>query len=263
VPSFDDWVALLSHTDHGKSLGGDAFAADGVWSGAKWLHALLTFPRIQRGDRRAASFVPRIVSPMAGCRVTLKSNATDLLECSFHLPGQVSETVHLRYVPDTSEIAMTCIYRAPEEACRDALPLTMQFLYQPQFRSAPIHEITAGRNERIRQFYSQVWQVEDAEASLAKPGNEAEGTFSAAGVFSKDHVRQFCVEVGQLFEGYVSLDEHVKLPIDFSIVACWKAMIRSVLTDERIGSVDRVRLLHLENRFELLQPRCMVKDEDT
>jgi fatty acid synthase subunit beta len=264
VPSFDEWVALLSHTDHGKSIGGDAVAADGIWSGAKWLHSLMTFPRIQRGDRRAASFVPRIVSPMAGCRVTLKSNETDLLECSFHLPGQVSETVHLRYSPSSHEIEMTCTYRAPEEACRDAQPLTMQFLYQPQFRSAPIHEITTGRNERIRQFYTRVWQVEDSDESLTQgAGDEAQGTFTASAVISKDQVRQFCVEVGQVFETYVSQKQQVKLPIDFSIVACWRAMIRCVLSDSRIGSVDLVRLLHLENRFELLQPRCMVNDEDT
>ena len=39
--------------------------------------------------------------------------------------------------------------------------------------------------------------------------------------------------------------------------------IRSALADERIDVMDMVRLSYLGNRFELLQPWCMVIDEDT
>jgi len=266
APSFDAWVALLTFTDHSSSICGEAVSAAGVWPGAKWLHALLTCPRIQRGDRRAPSLVPRVLSPMAGCRVTFKSDETDLLECSFFLTGKVGATVHLLHVPRTGEIEMTCTYCAPEEAVRDAVPLILRFLYRPQFRSAPIHETTACRNELIRQFYRLVW-LEEVDVSPTMPSQsmentEARGSFCEVEAFSKDHVRQFCVEVGQLFETSLSLDKVVNLPIDFSIVACWKAMIRSVLNDDRIGSVDMTRLLHLENRFELLQPRCMINDKD-
>merc|ERR1719253_1727817 len=78
--------------------------------------------------------------------------------------------------------------------------------------------------------------------------------------FSSEQVRKFCVEVGQTYPWYVSSQDRPGLPMDFAIVVCWKTMIRSIILDSRIGSVDLLRLLHLENRFKMLNERRMKKD---
>jgi fatty acid synthase subunit beta len=296
APSFEDWMKLLTHTDHGQSLGGfesgTAVCADGVWSGARWLHSLLSVPRIQRGDRRAPSAIARILAPVPKGRVVIRASETDLLECSFLLPDREVESIHLRYFPNTDEIHMTCTYHAPDESKRGAFPLEIKFHYQPKFRGAPIHEILDGRNDRINDFYSRMWLGEStlepekaalagapprvmsqstikqvtsqAELSLLVPSKSLDNSaFQETVKFSAEHVRKFCVEVGQIFPWYVSAHEKPGLPMDFAMVVCWKAMIRSIISDERIGSVDLLRLLHLENKFKQLQERRMKSDEDS
>mmetsp|Transcript_42559 Transcript_42559/g.102543 ORF Transcript_42559/g.102543 Transcript_42559/m.102543 type:complete len:3788 (-) Transcript_42559:229-11592(-) len=287
APDFDTWVRLLTGVDFSVAVrSGVAVAADGVWSGARWLRSLLTASRLQRGDRRAPSFVPRILSAVAHGKVTMKLSEADILECHFFLPGMVSESVSLRYFPNTDDIHMTCTYHAPGDA--GSFPLELNFQYKPQFRGAPIHELLNGRNDRIRAFYTQIWVDKDAAPASptrgmksvpsssgihavsstgvlevkSVPGQVPQGYYQEKQSFEAEHVRRFCREVGQDFETYVGSAELPALPIDFAIVVGWKAMIKSMLNDPRIGSLDFLRLLHLENRFKLVQPRKMKSSSD-
>jgi len=72
----------------------------------------------------------------------------------------------------------------------------------------------------------------------------------------------FCLVVGLTFPCFVA-QEHPKLPMDFAIVAGWTGLIAAVLRDRRVGPIDWMTLLHLENQFEELQVRHMKGDEDT
>lgn len=282
APDFRSWTNLLTNTNHSASLCGVPLLADGVWSGARWLNALLVFPKIQRGDRRAPSFLPRMMRAVSKGRVKLEVTETDLIKCLFFLPGNDEASICLNFRPNTEEIVMTFTYFAPNESQRGAFPLELKFKYCPQYRGAPIHEDLSDRNSRIQQFYSRLWLGEDLDMKVTKRGG-LERVFSQSGVpqvssqaelqvfpekgqvqsqafqdtvqFSRNHVRRFCLEVGQNFDCYISSSGKVLLPLDFAIVVCWKAMIRSVLSDSRIGSVDLLRLLHLENRFKLLAER--------
>jgi hypothetical protein len=98
---------------------------------------------------------------------------------------------------------------------------------------------------------------------LAKPSQLSNKAFQETVQYSGQHVHKFCVETGLTFPWYSSAKEKPLLPMDFAIVACWKTMIRSILNDPRTGSVDLLRLLHLENRYKLLSERRMKKDVDS
>jgi fatty acid synthase subunit beta len=237
APSSDKWIKLLTHTNHSQSLSGTGapVAADGVWAGATWLNSVLTFPRIQRGDRRSLSFLPRILSAVAKGRVVLQASETDLLECSFFLPDNDAESIKLSYSPKTDEICMVCTFYAPTESKRGAFPLEFKFQYRPEFRGAPIHEILDGRNDRIKSFYRHLWldEASDPEEKAKKeesnfrkvasmsaiPQVTSQGEMSVTAQkkqlanvafqevvqISSDQIRKFCTEVGQTFRQYVPM----------------------------------------------------------
>jgi hypothetical protein len=76
---------------------------------------------------------------------------------SLCFPNQVAVRIH--YDVSSRLINLTSF----EEHQHDAVPLYLQFKYEPSQPYAPIHEIVEGHNKRTKEFYWQLWFGDDEE----------------------------------------------------------------------------------------------------
>eukprot|EP00928_Gymnodinium_smaydae_P066432 TRINITY_DN4943_c0_g1_i9.p1 TRINITY_DN4943_c0_g1~~TRINITY_DN4943_c0_g1_i9.p1 ORF type:complete len:3436 (-),score=625.04 TRINITY_DN4943_c0_g1_i9:83-9400(-) len=180
--------------------------------------------------------------------------------------------------------------------------LRLHFVHRPDMVTAPIHEIVDGHNEAVRKFYSKVWltswdaaqkkseftflpshNLNDDEVFIGfgkedggpmkqvwsqgvlnlPAGSTPKTDFTHTESFSVEQIQRFCDEVGHHHRIFIEPSKLPVLPMDFAIVAGWHSLIQSVINDDRLGSVDLLRLLHLENRFKLLRSRRMLNTVDS
>jgi fatty acid synthase subunit beta len=80
------------------------------------------------------------------------------------------------------------------EGCqRDAVPLYLQFKYEPSHPHAPIHEIMEGHNKRIKEFYWRLWFSDDEK----RQDLDVHDIFTGTEVtISANEVEGFCAVVG-------------------------------------------------------------------
>lgn len=107
-----------------------------------------------------------------------------------------------------------------EERRQVSVPLTLQFEYKPSMGSAPIHEIVAGRNTRIKAFYWKLWYGDDQSL----PELDIHDTFTGPEVtLQTENIEKFRSIVGNNKESFKSVrTDKVSAPMDFAIVAGWQ-----------------------------------------
>ena len=99
-----------------------------------------------------------------------------------------------------------------------SIPLSLRFEYKPSNGFAPIHEITVGRNARIKEFYWKLWYGDDDVLSTI----DIHETFVEV-IIEADVMERFCAVVGNEGESFKTMrNDVIKAPMDFAIVTCWK-----------------------------------------
>jgi fatty acid synthase subunit alpha, fungi type len=126
------------------------------------------------------------------------------------------KAVEITYTTSSGLIAMTLF----EDRLDVSVPLFFQFKYVPNMGSMPIHEVSEGRNDRIKDFYWKLWFGEDRSRSDL----EVHETFIGPEVvISAEDVESFCNVVGNQNEAFkTARAETVIAPMDFAIVAGWQ-----------------------------------------
>ncbi|KAE9399788.1 fatty acid synthase [Gymnopus androsaceus JB14] len=116
----------------------------------------------------------------------------------------------------------------------------IDFEYKPSMGSAPIHEIVAGRNNRIKAFYWKLWYGDDQDLP------DLDVTLNA------NDIEKFCSIVGNNDESFKSVrTDKISAPMDFAIVAGWQAIIKSIFPLAIDG--DLLKLVHLSNSFRMVK----------
>lgn len=135
-----------------------------------------------------------------------------------------------------------------EECQRSAVPLYLQFKYEPSQPYAPIHEIAEGRNKRIKEFYWRLWFGDDESL----PELNVRDTFVGPDVtISASDVEAFCAVVGNQQEKFKTVrTDEVKAPMDFAIVTGWQAIMKAIFPSSIDG--DLLKLVHLSNGFKVI-----------
>ncbi|KAF2472680.1 beta subunit of fatty acid synthase [Lindgomyces ingoldianus] len=120
--------------------------------------------------------------------------------------------------------------------------LLLKFRYIPETGYAPIHEIMDGRNERIRDFYRQVWL---GTRSTEKHSIRDE-LFQAPEKITSESLKQFhqALECPEM-----RLGDHLQAPMDYAMVAAWKPLVEPLLAHDLAG--DLLNLVHLSNGFHV------------
>jgi enoyl reductase-like protein len=169
----------------------------------------------------------RILVPRTGQKVLVKYAGSLPLSVTVygaarsygeHIPTFMA--LSIVFNPETKLIDLTLF----EERQDVAVPLSLQFQYCPSQGFAPIHEISSGRNERIKKFYWKLWFGDNEVLPNIVIHENFVGPDLA---INSSDVEQFCVVAGnqgELFKVARNENAHWQAPMDFAIVTCWKVI---------------------------------------
>ena len=165
----------------------------------------------------------RILAPRAGQKIVVKYSGSTPASITMygaarsygdHIPG--FKALEIIYKKATQGINVTLF----EECQGSSILLSLQFVYKPSQGFAPIHEISTGRNERIKAFYWKLWYGDDESL----PAIDIREKFVGPEVtILAEDVEQFCAVVGNQRESFkTARTEEVQAPMDFTIVTGWQ-----------------------------------------
>ncbi|KAH7093843.1 hypothetical protein BKA62DRAFT_761063 [Auriculariales sp. MPI-PUGE-AT-0066] len=186
-----------------------------------WLRAFLTTPNIVQGSSYVANPIRRLFAPRAN-----------------------QEGVEACYNATARRISLTIF----EERTCASVPLHLVYNYRPDQGFAPVHEVLDFRNKSIKQFYWKLWfgdSEELPELNVREVFTSPEVTIGA------QEIETFCAIIGNDGEAFKrSRNSTMQAPMDFSIVAGWKAIMQAIFPTTING--DLLRIVHLTNGFRLL-----------
>ncbi|KAI9352522.1 hypothetical protein DFJ73DRAFT_926469 [Zopfochytrium polystomum] len=219
-----------------------------------WLRALLTIEAVVRGKSIVDNPVIRLMRPRPGQTVFVKLDSRRKPMVVSVYSGRIRGSVPSKHAAVVLSIEGDKIsVSVKEKRGSSYVSLDFFFKYRPFQGYAPIHEVMEGRNQRIKDFYAALWDV-DASASDLKPTD----TFTSTFTVQRDTVKDFVHAIGNQAELYNGAN--TVAPMDYGIAAAWRSIIASILPKEIDG--DLLRLVHLGNQFRMLSDE-MIEAGDT
>lgn len=225
VPSEDDWFKVLA----GPVL--------------NWRHAFFSSQRLVQGSLHVANAARQVFSPKENTVLRISSNEITLLE-SQH--GKMKEVVSVSLKGDI--ISMQLIEHRTADGNPVSLPL--QYLYKPQDGFAPIVEVMANRNERIKKFYWHLWFGSNVPFEISYSVHDP--IESGAVEITQQQIADFTHAVGNSCEAFVyRAGKETLAPMDFAIVIGWKAIMKAIFPSSVDG--DLLKLVHLSNGYKCFE----------
>jgi len=231
LPDEDQWLRLLA---------GDSYS---------WRHALFQADVYVQGHRFQTNPMKRIVSPTAGLYVEI-TNPNDPAKTVISVrepyqSGKLVKTVESK-VNENGQISLTLFEGRTAE--NGVVPLNFLFTYHPETGYAPIREVMGDRNDRIKEFYYRIW-FGNKDVPFDTPTT---ATFNGGQeTITSQAVADFVHAVGNTGEAFVDRPgKEVYAPMDFAIVAGWKAITKPIFPRTIDG--DLLKLVHLSNGFKMV-----------
>jgi fatty acid synthase subunit alpha len=212
VPETSEWLEAIS----GSEL--------------NWLKALLTSKTICQGRAYVDNPLCRALAPRHGQRVVVDTEGGSPTSVTVYGAGRSYgshksgfKAVEITYTASSSLIDVTFF----EDRQGVSVPLFFQSKYIPSMGFMPIHEVSEGRNGRIKDFYWRLWFGDDQ----SRPELDIRETFIGPEVIiSADDVETFCNVVGNQNEAFkTARTETVKAPMDFAIVTGWQVSLLDIV----------------------------------
>lgn len=232
LPDLDRWLRLLA---------GNSYS---------WRHALFQADVFVQGHRFQTNPMKRIVAPTGGMYVEILNPAdpsqTIVSVMEPDQSGKLAKTVEAK-MNDQSQITLTLLEGRTAEG--GIVPLTFLFTYHPDAGYAPIWEVMGDRNDRIKEFYYRTW-FGNKDVPFDTP---ITATFTGGGreTITSQAVADFVHAVGNTGEAFVDRPgKEVFAPMDFAIVAGWKAITKPIFPRAIDG--DLLKLVHLSNGFKMV-----------
>lgn len=231
LPDLDRWLRLLA---------GDSYS---------WRHALFQADVFVQGHRFQTNPMKRIVAPTAGMYVEI-THPTDPSQTTIvvrepYQSGKLVRTVEVK-MNDQNQISLTLYEGRTAEG--GVVPLSFLFTYHPEAGYAPIREVMSDRNDRIKEFYYRTW-FGNKDVPFDTP---ITATFAGGReTITSQAVADFVHAVGNTGEAFVDRPgKEVFAPMDFAIVAGWKAITQPIFPRTIDG--DLLKLVHLSNGFKMV-----------
>jgi len=235
-----------------------------VLSGSElnWWHAFVQSEFVVQGTSYISNPLRRVLTPRSGQKLVIRLLNGQPHHISVYGAARSSGerqpdflAVDIIYDVSSRLINLTLF----EERQRSAVPLCLQFRYEPSQPYAPIHEVAEGRNKRIKEFYWRLWFGDDEKL----PELNVRDTFTGPEVtISASDVEAFCAVVGNQQEKFKAVrTDEVKTPMDFAIVTGWQAIMKAIFPSVIDG--DLLKLVHLSNGFKVVPGSRPLKAGDT
>ena len=231
LPDLDRWLRLLA---------GDSYS---------WRHALFQADVFVQGHRFQTNPMKRIVAPTGGMYVEITHPAdpsqTTIVVREPYQSGKLVRTVEVK-MNDQNQINLTLYEGRTAEG--GVVPLSFLFTYHPEAGYAPIREVMSDRNDRIKEFYYRIW-FGNKDVPFDTP---ITATFAGGReTITSQAVADFVHAVGNTGEAFVDRPgKEVFAPMDFAIVAGWKAITQPIFPRTIDG--DLLKLVHLSNGFKMV-----------
>ncbi|OJJ52999.1 hypothetical protein ASPSYDRAFT_163521 [Aspergillus sydowii CBS 593.65] len=225
-----------------------------------WRHALFLADVFVQGHRFQTNPLRRIVAPTPGMYVEILNPEdppkTVISVREPYQSGKLVKTVDIK-CNEKSQISLT-LYEG-RTAENGVVPLTFLFTYHPDTGYAPIREVMDSRNDRIKEFYYRIW-FGNKDVPFDTPTT---ATFSGGHeTITSQAVADFVHAVGNTGESFVERPgKEVFAPMDFAIVAGWKAITKPIFPRTIDG--DLLKLVHLSNGFKMVPGAQPLKVGDT
>jgi len=223
-----------------------------------WLRALLTSPAIVQGKDKRPNPMDQLLRPRPGQRVEITRDAEageivsfQVFDPMMKVPGIPEGTPALEISKQGDILVVQVNHPKPAtpESPAQVVPLETYFRYNPKQGYAPIHEVMDGKNDRIKDFYAQLWF---GQANLGELNVNQK--FASTYTINRNDIRSFTRSIGNRQEAYADRGQpSLQAPLDLAIVAAWEPLIKTIFPKEIDGNI--FRLLHLSNGFRVLDPR--------
>lgn len=231
LPPLETWLSLLAGSKR------------------SWRYALFKSEVIVQGKKYQTNPLKRVFAPVRGLFVEIlhpnDPSKTVITVKEQPRPNQYVTVVEVK-LTGKNEIAVHMI--KDTTALGQPVPLPLSFTYHPETGYAPIHEVMAGRNDRIKEFYWKAWfgnEPVDLDASLTGKFNGGKAVITA------EDINDFVHAVGNTGEAFVDRPgKEVLAPMDFAIVVGWKAITKPIFPRTIDG--DLLKLVHLSNGFRMI-----------
>ena len=241
LPDVDSWMHLLA---------GKAYS---------WRYALFTTEVFVQNQRFQTNPMRRIFSPKHGMFVEINhSKEPSKTVISLKEPSSSGKMIKTVEIKMTGKNELVVLMLEERTANGEVAALPLKFTYHPETGYAPIKEVMAGRNDRIKEFYFQVWFGNekcpfDTPATSIFHGSRTTVTGQA--------IADFVHAVGNTSEAFAERPgKEIYAPMDFAIVVGWKAITKPIFPRAIDG--DLLRLVHLSNGFRMMPGAGPLKKGD-
>lgn len=220
---------------------------------SSWWRALLTTAHVVQGKRWEPNNMKKIFDPRPGQSIHLRFvndqvTRVDIYDSFFLAQDEAQQQPILQvlFKPDNT-FSVTIFHFRPGVKRAEMVPLQFNYRYVPQQGTSLVHEIIEGKNQRIKQFYGQLWfegDFKDLHAGVSPMKARFEHSFTP----SDADIENFCRAVGRSI--MQTPKGNLRAAIDFAIVTSWEPLIKSLFIDAVDGNI--LNLVHLSNSFRRL-----------
>ncbi|KAJ2073744.1 fatty acid synthase alpha subunit Lsd1 [Coemansia sp. S155-1] len=218
-----------------------------------WLRALLKAPVIVNGSIYVDNFTPRVLRPRPGQVVTILADkrqpqSLEVVDSSGVLAVRIERH-------SDSSIELNVYHRVPS----GTTSLCRMFAYQPQQPLTPIHFVIEGHAARMLKLHMDLL-VDNAD--VPTECSEISGTDcklrSDGFVITREHVRAFCLNVGNQSKHYCrETNGKLLAPMDFLIVSTTPNLTR--MLHSKTVTNDLFKILHLGNIYRIVDGAPMLR----
>jgi fatty acid synthase subunit beta len=239
IPSLDQWLS---------ALGG---------AGNDWRQAFFTSLTLVQGTATRENPVRRLFQPSRNSIVQVDESDSaagaiiSLWETRSH--GEPVKVVEVKAVKNI----ITLEILDDRTVTKASVGLSLQYSYHPEASWAPIREIIDGRNDRIKDFYHQLWFGDKTPIGLSVTDEFHAGQC----VVTSEDIIKFTRCIGNLDNSFTKRgNERLLAPLDFAIVVAWKALMKPLFPAEL--DADLLKLVHLSNGFRTIPGAAPIEEGD-
>ena len=227
---------------------GDEFLALLAGNTKDWRHSLFSSRNIVQGEFLIENPIRRIFLSMVSGSIEISLSKVEVNESTSGGSQKLVEIEIIGKIITVKLFTSSTSDGAP-------LPLVLSYEYHPEAPYAPVWEVMGDRDQRICDFYRQLW-LGDGNLST-RTGDPSKNCFEDTFDISQEELQQFNRATG--YERGCRSDPD-SIPMDFGIVLSWKSVSRALLQDPIQG--DLLKLVHLSNAFKLAENVAPLKVND-
>ena len=242
MPGLDQWLSALGGTNN------------------DWRRAFFTTKNVVQGTRLCENPVRRLFQPTRGTFVQVEQleNLTTTVSMFEHQENDYPLKVAEVSASEHGLVSLHILDNRSTPAGPAALALRLLYSYHPEHGFAPIREVTAGRHERIKDFYRRVWFGEDDSIMQSSVHDQF---LSGPVLVSSESITTFARCIGNYNDAFTKRgSKQLYAPIDFAIVVAWKALMKPLFAREI--DCDILKLVHLSNGFKMMDGASPIEEGD-